>query len=117
MLFRSQRGITRETQREFRLGLSLPGWENLVPRLRGRFSDDVLLEIENLSGAFRSEGGDLVPVLHGVSYALETGKMTAVVGESGSIPHTCSNSALSRLWLSSKISIEPMKSASRACQC
>jgi len=39
-----QRGITRETQREFRLGLSLPGWENLVSRLRGRFSDEVLLE-------------------------------------------------------------------------
>jgi len=49
-----QRGITRETQREFRLGLSLPGWENLVSRLRGRFSDEVLLEAR-LAG--RKEGG------------------------------------------------------------
>ena len=39
-----RRGITRETQREFRLGLAPDGWENLVPRLRGRFSDDVLIE-------------------------------------------------------------------------
>ncbi len=39
-----RRGITRETQREFRLGFAPPGWENLVPRLRGRFPDDVLLE-------------------------------------------------------------------------
>jgi DNA primase len=49
-----RRGITRETQREFRLGLSLPGWENLVPRLRGRFGDEVLLEAR-LAG--RKEGG------------------------------------------------------------
>jgi DNA primase len=49
-----KRGITRETQREFRLGLSLPGWENLVPRLRGRFHEDVLLEAR-LAG--RREGG------------------------------------------------------------
>lgn len=39
-----RRGISRETQREFRLGLAPPGWDNLVPRLRGRFGDDVLLE-------------------------------------------------------------------------
>jgi len=45
---------------------------------------DILLEVENFSGAFRGETGDLAPVLHGVSYALETGLMTAVVGESGS---------------------------------
>ena len=38
------RGITRETQREFRLGLAPPGWDNLVPKLSGRFADDVLLE-------------------------------------------------------------------------
>ncbi len=49
-----QRGISRETQREFRLGLALPGWENLVQRLRGRWSDEVLLEAR-LAG--RKEGG------------------------------------------------------------
>ncbi|WP_428671615.1 ABC transporter ATP-binding protein [Reyranella sp.] len=45
---------------------------------------DVLLEIEDYSGGFRSEIGDFMPVLHGVSYRLKTGVMTAVVGESGS---------------------------------
>jgi ABC-type dipeptide/oligopeptide/nickel transport system ATPase component len=45
---------------------------------------DVLLAIEDYSGGFRSETGDFVPVLHGVSYRLKTGVMTAVVGESGS---------------------------------
>jgi DNA primase len=39
-----RRGITRETWREFRLGLAPAGWENLVPRLRGRFADEVLIE-------------------------------------------------------------------------
>lgn len=39
-----RRGIPRETQRAFRLGFAPPGWENLVPRLRSRFPDDVLLE-------------------------------------------------------------------------
>ena len=39
-----RRGITRETQREFRLGFAPPGWENLVPRLKSRFPDNVLLE-------------------------------------------------------------------------
>jgi DNA primase len=39
-----RRGIPRETQREFRLGLAPAGWENLVQRLRGRFSEDVLVE-------------------------------------------------------------------------
>ncbi len=39
-----RRGITRETRREFRLGFAPAGWDNLVPRLRGKFSDDVLLE-------------------------------------------------------------------------
>jgi DNA primase len=48
-----QRGITRETQREFRLGLSLPGWEHVVNKLRPRFGDDVLLEAR-LAG--RKEG-------------------------------------------------------------
>ncbi len=39
-----KRGITRETQREFRLGYAPPGWDNLVPKLKGRFRDEVLLE-------------------------------------------------------------------------
>jgi len=39
-----QRGITRETQRGFRLGLAPPGWDSLVTRLAGRFPDEVLLE-------------------------------------------------------------------------
>ncbi len=45
---------------------------------------EVLLEIEDYRGAFVGETGELVPVLHGVSYRLKTGVMTAVVGESGS---------------------------------
>jgi len=45
---------------------------------------EALLEIEDYSGAFRGETGELVPVLDGVGYRLETGVMTAVVGESGS---------------------------------
>ena len=49
-----QRGIARETQRQFRLGLAPAGWESLVQRLRGRFSDEVLLEAR-LAG--RKEGG------------------------------------------------------------
>jgi len=39
-----RRGLTRETMREFRLGLAPPGWENLVTRLKGRFRDEVLIE-------------------------------------------------------------------------
>lgn len=39
-----RRGIRRETQREFRLGFAPAGWENLVPRLRPRFRDEILLE-------------------------------------------------------------------------
>ncbi len=49
-----KRGITRETQREFRIGLSLPGWEHLVTKLRPRFPEEVLLEAK-LAG--RKEGG------------------------------------------------------------
>ena len=45
---------------------------------------DILLEVEDYRGGFWNEAGDLVPVLHGVSYKLRTGVMTAVVGESGS---------------------------------
>jgi len=49
-----RRGIARETQRSFRLGIAPAGWEGLVSRLRGRYSDDVLLEAR-LAG--RKEGG------------------------------------------------------------
>jgi len=45
---------------------------------------NTLLAIEDYSGGFRGETGELAPVLHGVSYRLKTGVMTAVVGESGS---------------------------------
>ncbi|MBL6615935.1 MAG: ABC transporter ATP-binding protein [Reyranella sp.] len=45
---------------------------------------DALLEIEDYSGGFVGETGEFTPVLHGVSYRLKTGLMTAVVGESGS---------------------------------
>jgi DNA primase len=37
------RGVDHETRRAFRLGLALPGWENLVQRLRGEFPDEVLI--------------------------------------------------------------------------
>ncbi|MCC6348004.1 MAG: DNA primase [Candidatus Eisenbacteria bacterium] len=39
-----RRGISRDLQREFRLGFAPAGWENLVSRLKGRFPDEVLLE-------------------------------------------------------------------------
>jgi DNA primase len=39
-----RRGLTRDTQRGFRLGLSLEGWENLVQRLRGRIADEALVQ-------------------------------------------------------------------------
>jgi DNA primase len=38
------RGLTRETQRAFRLGLAPEGWENLVQRLRGKIEDEVLVQ-------------------------------------------------------------------------
>jgi DNA primase len=37
------RGLTRDTQRGFRLGLAPEGWENLVQRLRGHASDEDLV--------------------------------------------------------------------------
>jgi ABC-type glutathione transport system ATPase component len=43
-----------------------------------------LLEVEALSGAFRSPGGELSPVLFDVGFALESGVITAIVGETGS---------------------------------
>jgi DNA primase len=39
-----RRGLTRDTQRTFRLGYAPEGWENLVQRLRGRVTDDVLVQ-------------------------------------------------------------------------
>jgi ABC-type dipeptide/oligopeptide/nickel transport system ATPase component len=45
---------------------------------------DRLLEIDDFCGGFYSEADDFTPVLHGVSYTVKTGVMTAVVGESGS---------------------------------
>ena len=39
-----------------------------------------LLEVEGLSGAFRSPSSGLVPVLHDVSFGLRRGVITAVVG-------------------------------------
>jgi ABC-type dipeptide/oligopeptide/nickel transport system ATPase component len=43
-----------------------------------------LLEVEALSGAFRSPGGDLSPVLFDVGFSLQPGVITAIVGETGS---------------------------------
>jgi ABC-type glutathione transport system ATPase component len=45
---------------------------------------EALLAIENYSGAFRDADGGLTPVLHEVSYRLLPGRITAVVGETGS---------------------------------
>ena len=39
-----RRGLTRDTQRAFRLGLAPEGWENLVQRLRGRIADEALVQ-------------------------------------------------------------------------
>jgi DNA primase len=38
------RGLTRDTVREFRLGLAPAGWDNLVGRLRGRVREEALIE-------------------------------------------------------------------------
>ncbi len=38
------RGIDRETQRAFRLGIAPAGWEHLTRRLSGRFPDEVLVQ-------------------------------------------------------------------------
>jgi ABC-type dipeptide/oligopeptide/nickel transport system ATPase component len=43
-----------------------------------------ILAIEDYSASFRRPDGTLAPILHGVSYGLEPGKITAVVGETGS---------------------------------
>ena len=49
------RGVTRDTMREFRLGLAPAGWENLVTRLKGRVRDEVLVEAR--LAARRDAGG------------------------------------------------------------
>ena len=49
-----QRGIGRETQRTFRLGVAPAGWENLSRRLHGRFPDEILIQA-GLAG--RRDGG------------------------------------------------------------
>jgi DNA primase len=38
-----RRGIARQAQRDFRLGLAPEGWENLVQRLRGHVTDEALV--------------------------------------------------------------------------
>ena len=54
MRYLAERGLSREVMRDFRLGLSPPGWENLVQRLRPRFGEDVLVAA-GLAG--RRDGG------------------------------------------------------------
>jgi len=39
-----------------------------------------LLSVEDYSGGFRAADGTVAPTLHGISYALQPGRMTAVVG-------------------------------------
>jgi ABC-type dipeptide/oligopeptide/nickel transport system ATPase component len=46
--------------------------------------DCPLLQAENLSGGFSMPDGGFVPVLDGVSFAIERGAFFAIVGESGS---------------------------------
>ncbi|PZP43785.1 MAG: peptide ABC transporter ATP-binding protein [Azospirillum brasilense] len=46
--------------------------------------NDLLLEIDQYSGGFRTPDGHLAPVLHEVRYGLRRGMLTAVVGETGS---------------------------------
>ncbi|WP_417278807.1 ABC transporter ATP-binding protein [Celeribacter sp.] len=45
---------------------------------------DPILKISSFSGGFAKETGDVTQILYDVSYALERGKLTAVVGETGS---------------------------------
>lgn len=45
---------------------------------------DPILQVENFSGGFLSKTGEMTQILHDVSYTLERGKITAVVGETGS---------------------------------
>jgi DNA primase len=39
-----RRGVTDVTRRQFRLGLSLPGWDHLVGKLRGQATEDDLIQ-------------------------------------------------------------------------
>jgi DNA primase len=48
------RGISRETQRAFRLGVVPPGWDHLTRRLAGRFPEEVLVQAGLVS---RKDGG------------------------------------------------------------
>lgn len=50
-----KRGVTRETIKEFRIGMVPAGWENLVQRLDGRFAPEVLVQAGLASP--RQEGG------------------------------------------------------------
>ncbi len=52
------RGIDRETQRAFRLGVAPAGWEHLTRRLAGRFPDEVLVQA-GLAGRRDSNRGGL----------------------------------------------------------
>jgi DNA primase len=49
-----RRGLGRDTIKSFRLGLAPDGWENLSGKLRGGFSEEVLIEA---GLAMRREGG------------------------------------------------------------
>jgi len=51
------RGLSREIIREFRLGLALPGWENLAQRLHDRFAEDVLIQAGLVARRDSSRGG------------------------------------------------------------
>jgi DNA primase len=53
-----RRGISQDSIRAFRLGLAPEGWENLVRRLRGRTSDEALME-SGLAGRRESGRGGL----------------------------------------------------------
>ena len=45
---------------------------------------NALLEVEGYSGGFRQNDGTIASTLHELSYALQQGRMTAIVGETGS---------------------------------
>jgi ABC-type microcin C transport system duplicated ATPase subunit YejF len=47
-------------------------------------SDTVLLDVRALSLAFKTQGAQLSPVLHGLSFSIRQGRCLALVGESGS---------------------------------
>src|SRR5262249_2134886 len=51
------RGTGRDAMRAFRLGIALPGWENLAQQLRGRFDDDVLVRAGLVARRDSDRGG------------------------------------------------------------